>query len=54
VTSDIRPYRDIVWFAVTPENLAGDDALGLAVCPAVCANLKPLEETGRVLPRAPR
>jgi predicted N-acetyltransferase YhbS len=33
VTSDIQPYRDVVRFAVTHENLADDNALGLAAAP---------------------
>jgi uncharacterized protein YndB with AHSA1/START domain/DNA-binding transcriptional ArsR family regulator len=54
VTFDIEPYHEIVRLTVTHEGLADDawEAVS-AGWPAVCANLKSLLETGRVLPRAP-
>jgi uncharacterized protein YndB with AHSA1/START domain/DNA-binding transcriptional ArsR family regulator len=55
VTFQVEPYHEIVRLTVTHENLADDGALEAvsAGWPAVCANLKSLLETGRVLPRAP-
>jgi uncharacterized protein YndB with AHSA1/START domain/DNA-binding transcriptional ArsR family regulator len=55
VTFDIEPYHEIVRLTVTHDNLADEDALEAisAGWPAVCANLKSLLETGRVLPNAP-
>jgi uncharacterized protein YndB with AHSA1/START domain/DNA-binding transcriptional ArsR family regulator len=55
VTFEIEPYQEIVRLTVTHENLVDDDALSAvsAGWPAVCANLKSLLETGRVLPSAP-
>jgi uncharacterized protein YndB with AHSA1/START domain len=55
VTFDITPHQEIVRLTVTHENLA-DDAAFQAIStgwPAVCANLKSLLETGKVLPQAP-
>jgi uncharacterized protein YndB with AHSA1/START domain/DNA-binding transcriptional ArsR family regulator len=55
VTFDITPYQEIVRLTVTHENLANDEAFqAISVgWPAVCANLKSLLETGKVLPQAP-
>jgi uncharacterized protein YndB with AHSA1/START domain len=55
VTFDIEPYHEIVRLTVTHENLGSAEALEAisAGWPAVCASLKSLLETGRVLPRAP-
>jgi uncharacterized protein YndB with AHSA1/START domain/DNA-binding transcriptional ArsR family regulator len=55
VTFDIEPYYEIIRLTVTHENLADEEALqAISVgWPAVCANLKSLIETGRVLSRAP-
>jgi uncharacterized protein YndB with AHSA1/START domain/DNA-binding transcriptional ArsR family regulator len=55
VSFDIEPYHEIVRLTVTHANLP-DDATREAVSagwPAVCANLKSLLETGRVLPQPP-
>ena len=54
VIFDIEPYHEIVRFSVTHEGVADEawEAVS-AGWPAVCANLKSLLETGRVLPRAP-
>jgi uncharacterized protein YndB with AHSA1/START domain/DNA-binding transcriptional ArsR family regulator len=54
VTFEIDPYHEIVRLTVTHEGVT--DGIWEAVSsgwPAVCANLKSLLETGRVLPRAP-
>jgi uncharacterized protein YndB with AHSA1/START domain len=55
VTFEIEPFHEIVRLTVTHENLPDDEALEAisAGWPAVCANLKSLLETGRVLSRAP-
>jgi uncharacterized protein YndB with AHSA1/START domain/DNA-binding transcriptional ArsR family regulator len=55
VTFDIEPFHEIVRLTVTHENLADDEALDAISTgwPAVCANLKSLLETGRVLSSAP-
>jgi uncharacterized protein YndB with AHSA1/START domain/DNA-binding transcriptional ArsR family regulator len=55
VTFDIEPYHEIVRLTVTHEGVADEEAWEAvsAGWPAVCANLKSLLETGRVLPRAP-
>jgi uncharacterized protein YndB with AHSA1/START domain/DNA-binding transcriptional ArsR family regulator len=54
VSFDIEPYHEIVRLTVTHEGVADEawEAVS-AGWPAVCANLKSLLETGRVLPRAP-
>ena len=55
VTFQIEPFHEIVRLTVTHENLIDDQALEAisAGWPAVCANLKSLLETGKVLSRAP-
>lgn len=54
VTFDIELYHEIVRLTVTHEGVADEawEAVS-AGWPPVCANLKSLLETGRVLPRAP-
>jgi uncharacterized protein YndB with AHSA1/START domain/DNA-binding transcriptional ArsR family regulator len=54
VTFDIEAYHEIVRLTVTHEGVTDEawEAVS-AGWPAVCANLKSLLETGRVLPRAP-
>jgi uncharacterized protein YndB with AHSA1/START domain/DNA-binding transcriptional ArsR family regulator len=54
VAFDIEAYHEIVRLTVTHEGVTDEawEAVS-AGWPAVCANLKSLLETGRVLPRAP-
>jgi uncharacterized protein YndB with AHSA1/START domain/DNA-binding transcriptional ArsR family regulator len=55
VTFDIEPFHEIIRLTVTHENLPDEEALKAISSgwPAVCANLKSLLETGRVLSQAP-
>jgi uncharacterized protein YndB with AHSA1/START domain len=55
VTFEIKPYHEIVKLTITHENLLPENppARSAASFEAVCANLKTLLETGRVLPQPP-